>query len=62
MKTAVEWYAEQMQLKEKFTQEEFDNITNQAKELEKQQIVDACNIDKRHYDNSEQYYNETFNK
>ena len=41
--TAVEWYAEQMQLKEKFTQEEFDNITNQAKEMEKQQIIDAGN-------------------
>lgn len=37
MKTAVEFYAEQMQLKEQFTQEEFNNITNQAKEMEKQQ-------------------------
>lgn len=35
--TAVEFYAEQMQLKEQFTQEEFNNITNQAKEMEKQQ-------------------------
>jgi hypothetical protein len=35
--TAVKWYAEQMQLKEQFTQEEFDNITNQAKEMEKEQ-------------------------
>jgi hypothetical protein len=35
--TSVEWYAKQMQLKEKFTQEEFNNITNQAKEMEKQQ-------------------------
>jgi len=35
--TAVEWYAKQMQLKEQFTQEEFNNITNQAKEMEKQQ-------------------------
>jgi hypothetical protein len=35
--TAVEWYAKQMQSKEQFTQEEFDTITNQAKEMEKQQ-------------------------
>jgi hypothetical protein len=35
--SAVEWYAEQMQSKEQFTQEEFNNITNQAKEIEKQQ-------------------------
>lgn len=35
--TAVEWYAKQMQSKEQFTQEEFDTITNQAKEIEKQQ-------------------------
>jgi hypothetical protein len=34
----------------------------QAKEMEKQQIIDACDIDKRSYDNAEQYYNETFNK
>jgi hypothetical protein len=32
--TAVEWYAEQMQSKEQFTQEEFNNITNQAKYME----------------------------
>lgn len=36
--TAVEWYAKQMQLKEQFKQEEFNNIFNQAKEMEKQQI------------------------
>jgi hypothetical protein len=32
--TAVEWYAKQMQLKEQFTQEEFNDITNQAIEME----------------------------
>lgn len=31
-------------------------------EAEKQQIIDACDIDKRSYDNAEQYYNETYNK
>lgn len=35
--SAVEWYAKQMQLKEQFTQEEFNEITNQAKEMEKKQ-------------------------
>lgn len=35
--TAVEWYAKQMRLKEQFTQKEFDNITNQAKEMEEQE-------------------------
>ena len=37
-------------------------ITKDYKEIEKQQIIDACDIDKRSYDNAEQYYNETFNK
>lgn len=64
--TAVEFYAEQMQLKEQFTQEEFNNITNQAKEMEKQQIIDAY-LD-GNYDNGvgrckeEKYYNVKFNK
>jgi hypothetical protein len=39
--SAVEWYAKQMQLKEQLTQEEFNNITNQAIEMETQQIIDA---------------------
>jgi hypothetical protein len=39
--SAVEWYAKQMQLKEQLTQEEFNEITNQAIEMEKQQIIDA---------------------
>jgi hypothetical protein len=30
-----------MQLKEQLTQEEFNEITNQAIEMEKQQIIDA---------------------
>lgn len=36
-------------------------MVEKAKEIEKQQIIDAANLDKRHYDNAEQYYNETFN-
>jgi hypothetical protein len=35
--TAVEWYAKQMQLKDYYTQEDFDKIFNQAKEMENEQ-------------------------
>jgi uncharacterized protein YgfB (UPF0149 family) len=55
--TAVEWLAEQLNRNGLgLTIEEI----KQAKEMEKEQIIDACNIDKRQYDNAEQYYNETF--
>jgi hypothetical protein len=42
-KSAVEWYFKQMQSKEKFTQDEFDSIFEQAKEMEKQQNIDFVN-------------------
>ena len=60
--TAVEWYAKQMQLKEQFTQEEFNNITNQAKEMEKQQIMDAWEDGQNSFPtiNAEKYYKEQF--
>jgi hypothetical protein len=68
--TAVEWYFKQMQSKEHFTQDEFDSIYDQAKEIEKEQIEDAfCDGVDDEYEqhinneirkNSEQYYNETF--
>jgi hypothetical protein len=35
--TAVEWYFKQMQSKEKFTQEEFDSIYEQANKMQEQQ-------------------------
>jgi hypothetical protein len=63
-KSAVEWYFKQMQSKEKFTQEEFDSIYDQAKEMEKQQIIDA-RVKKplqSEWDEAEQYYNEQFKK
>jgi hypothetical protein len=61
--SAIEWYFKQMQSKEKFTQEEFDSIFEQAKEMEKQQIIDAYEIGNRYMFEKagEQYYNETFN-
>jgi hypothetical protein len=60
--TAVEWLEEKLiDAGLQFTKGEALEI-EQAKEMEKQQIIDACDIDKRSYDNAEQYYNETFNK
>jgi hypothetical protein len=70
--SAVEWLIEQLvimdkQLDGKRKDEDATvmkinptKILNQANEMFKQQIIDACNLDKRHYDNAEQYYNETF--
>lgn len=81
MKTAVEWYAEQaMQLEIQRGKgiisisqmlNELSNIFQQAKEMEKEQIIESycqgCfdiskdeNIFPR--ETSEQYYNETFKK
>jgi hypothetical protein len=66
--TAVEWYFKQMKSKKHFTQEEFDGIYEQAKEMEKQQIIDSWGngyetgygyISSK-FDNAEQYYTETY--
>lgn len=63
--TAIEWLVEQFN--EIHTQRKWKEITDQAKEMEKQQIIDAysegdingiMNAEKR----AEQYYNETFKK
>jgi hypothetical protein len=61
--TAVEWLASEM-LKPNLSMKD---ILEQAKEIEKQQIIDAANWDSRSisengYRKGEQYYNETFNK
>jgi HEPN domain-containing protein len=74
--TAVEWQFEQLfNSFEKFNNGEFTfneylkknlEIREQAKEMEKQQIIDA--FDDGYYENGmgryepEEYYNETFNK
>ena len=63
-KTAVEWLCEQYYLKQDI------EIVNQAKEMEKQQIIDFANDllaqNNVNYiavpDLAEQYYNETFKK
>ena len=59
--TAVEWLIEQIRNEKYYTDIDFD----QAKEMEKEQIMDAyyyepnCNDIK---DDGEKYYKETFNK
>jgi hypothetical protein len=69
--TAVEWLMEEMQKTYIFNQDDFD-MFKQAKEMEKQQIIDAVDYGKNHsydysednevdYYSAEQYYNETFN-
>ena len=62
--TAVEWLVEKLEI---FATEEEMNIIEQAKEMEKQQIMKAVydsmgtNIDPN-LGRAEQYYNEIYNK
>ena len=62
--TAVEWLLEQVPRIEKIAS--FD-ILEKAKEMEKEQIIDACNLQRNDYrgmptynKSGEQYYKETF--
>jgi len=64
--TAVEWFADHLKLVDKNAYNDLIEILEQAKQMEKEQIVDA------HYqgyrsdigttDVSEQYYNEKYGK
>ena len=59
MKTAVEWLCEKYHLKQDV------EIVNQAKEMEKEQIIDAYETDMSscgEFRNGLDYYNEKFNK
>jgi NurA-like 5'-3' nuclease len=63
MMTAVEWVLEQFETIN--TQRKWKEIIEQAKEMEKQQIIDAMDVTQRtdfyvKYEGSEHYYNETF--
>ena len=66
--TAVEWLMEQLTKNYPLTKESAESIIDQAKAMEKKQIVDAYyQIGKDHQDmifaiekNAEQYYKETF--
>ena len=70
MKTAVEWFVEEMfkqgYLNDKpLTIKNIESFVKQAKEMEKEQIINAWNdcsesIITEEFDNAEQYYNETF--
>jgi heterodisulfide reductase subunit B len=55
--TAVEWLIEQWPILESQIPE---RILEQAKEMEKEQITDACKQCSYSYEEAEQYYNETF--
>lgn len=60
--TAVEWLVEEMILRLAIRIENtFDgnNLLNQAKEMEKEQIKNAYNVGNP-YKTAEQYYNQTF--
>jgi hypothetical protein len=62
--TAVEWLVSQLN-KKGFAQVVTDEEIEQAKEIEKQQIVDAFDgfpLSTRNSQNGEEYYNQTFNK
>ena len=62
--TAVEWLVEQFDLE---MQDDF-HLTKikQAKEMEKQQIIEACDYGKKYNEtfdySAEQYYTETYGK
>jgi heterodisulfide reductase subunit B len=56
MKTAVEWLVEQITNGTIPARE----AIQQAKEMEKEQIIDACKQCSYSYEEAEQYYNETF--
>jgi hypothetical protein len=66
--TAVEWIVEQLAPSVSLQQKYIDELLEQAKEMEKQQIINAHNngqciyADITFLNESEQYYNETFNK
>ncbi|MFZ4671840.1 MAG: hypothetical protein ACOYLT_07485 [Flavobacterium sp.] len=72
--TAVEWLINELTVID-FTDPFWKEKIEQAKEMEKEQIIDAyeegylqCTIyglpqkSRKHYETSEQYYNETYNK
>jgi hypothetical protein len=57
--TAVEWLMQQLPTIDKYDPY-YQNLFTQAKEMEKEQIIDACKQCSYSYEEAEQYYNETF--
>jgi HEPN domain-containing protein len=65
MKTAIEWLVDYIKNLEKYPYKTIQELEEQAKEMEKEQIIsvywDAYNEGKYSTDKTaEQYYNETF--
>jgi hypothetical protein len=68
MKTAVEWFAGEIKGGKLITNQKFEELLQQAKEMEKQQMWAYIEINYVNGENSlafhkaefEQYYNETF--
>ena len=70
--TAVQWLVEQLENHNGVTRNEFDNVIQQAKEMEKEQIENAYEIgfadawddarydDEPKYAGAEQYYKQTY--
>jgi HEPN domain-containing protein len=62
--TAVEWLVEQLDGENHLSINEINRVIEQAKEMEKEQIIDAYNdvwlYNNQGKYNPEQYYNETF--
>jgi hypothetical protein len=57
--TAVEWLYENILLTP-LDIRSINKCLEQAKEMEKEQIIDACKQCSYSYEEAEQYYNETF--
>ena len=60
--TAVEWLMEQLTKNYPLTKESAESIIKQAKEMEKEQIIDAYNNGQQipPFEYAKKYYNETF--
>ena len=63
MKTAVEFLANVLSQSGPITEDDFNSLVEQAKEMEKEQIMNAfdeCGMWQDNYSDSEHYYNKTF--
>jgi len=63
MKTAVEYLASVISQSGPITEDDFNSLVKQAKEMEKEQIMNAfdeCGMWQDNYSDSEHYYNKTF--
>lgn len=62
--TAVEWLLNTMANSASMNQPEIDKVFEQAKQLERQHIIDAYNNASFYFmfNDAEEYYNETFNQ